>query len=233
VEKKNLSEVQGRHEKTSIAVFVDAENVPLMLTREALISISARGQIGYVEVVGDRSNIWRINGLRREYPVQLTDVPCEKKAGQSADVALTVAVMKMLERSDYRMFAIVSSDRDFYSLILELKARGMVVIAAGEDKATSAYQNTADEFITLGRPNVGRRLSNGEHEFLNAARSASGGEWIHLSALGNILRDKIPGFHPKEFGARSLSALIRSYPEHIELTRLGNDWSRPICRFLD
>jgi hypothetical protein len=44
-------------------------------------------------------------------------------------------------------------------------------------------------------------------------------EWIHLAALGIVLRQLDPAFDPRTYGHQKLQSLIRRYPETFTLKR--------------
>lgn len=224
--------LDSKKESTQIAVFVDSENVSSHLTWEALGRMEAVGRVGYVELLGDSTNLWPVEKLRRHYPVRITHVPCGRKGGQSADFSLVIAVMNNLGSSAFSTYAIVSSDQDFYPLVLELKSKGKTVLAAGESKTSKVYRNAADTFIELGRNISRRKFTEDDDEFLRVVESACSGGWIDLPALGRLLRNEISGFSADRFGSRNLSALLRSFPERIEIATLGASGSELICRYI-
>ena len=231
----NIEEKMGlesKREGAQIAVFVDCENVASHLTWEALDRIEGHGQVGYVELLGDRSRLWSAERLRRNYPARITHVPCGRKGGQSADLSLVIAVMNNLGSSAYSTYAIISSDHDFYPLVLELKSKGKTVLVAGEDKTSNVYRNAADTFFELGGPISRRKLTEDDDKFLRVVASACRGGWIDLAALGKLLREEVSDFSPKRFGARNLSALLRSFPEHFEVATLGTSGPELICRYV-
>lgn len=228
-EKRGSEKIQ---EAAQIAVFVDCENVSSQLAWEALGRFEAHGKIGYVELVGDSFNLWSTERFRKYYAARVTYVPCERKGGQAADLTLVIAVMNNLGSSTYSTYAIISSDQDFYPLIVDLKSKCKTVLTAGERKTSKVYRNVADAFIELGGPISDRRLTEDDERLLRVIESACRGGWIDLSALGKLLRIEISDFSPKRFGARNLSALLRLFPSHVEVARLGSSESDLYCRYL-
>jgi hypothetical protein len=102
----------------------------------------------------------------------------------------------------------------------------------GEKKSPEAFVNACNQFIysenLVGPTELGRKAAKEKKsdvsdplnlllEGFNLAAKEE--EWIHLAALGIVLRQLDPAFDPRTYGHQKLQSLIRRYPETFTLKR--------------
>ena len=158
----------------------------------------------------------------------------------STDSAMIIDAMDILYTEKTDGFVLVSSDSDFTRLAIRLREAGQRVIGIGEKKTPGAFIVACDKFIYIEviRANAAAEKADSEPEkspektrakqSAGKSRSAkipqsaiqliadsvadltSDDEWVFMGELGNLLIKKQPDFDHRNFGFKSLSALIKS-----------------------
>jgi hypothetical protein len=200
--------------KTSWALLIDAENVPVGHAKRLLDRVCIEGEIATARVFGnfDKLKGWLDAagplsiGVRHLSPVSGTK--------NAADIALAVEAMNLLHsRFPPVGFCIASSDSDFVPLALELKAAGRRVIGAGMHPPTAFLRAAYHEWHQLdAEMNIASRPPASPRDpFVVAVEKAmNGSEWVHLSQLGNTL---CKNGHPKPKGGFRATLMRFGYRE--------------------
>jgi hypothetical protein len=102
----------------------------------------------------------------------------------------------------------------------------------GDRKTPEAFTNACNQFIycenLVGPEEMSRKAAKKEKsdvsdplnlllEGFNLAAKEE--EWLHLAALGIVLRQLDPAFDPRTYGHQKLQSLIRKYPGTFTLKR--------------
>jgi len=157
----------------------------------------------------------------------------------STDSAMIIDAMDILYSERVDGFVIVSSDSDFTRLAIRLREAGMKVIGIGEKKTPGAFIAACDKFIYIevirsnikekaeeeskaekkakAKPaakskqripdNVVQLISDSLSDLCDISNDSGG---VFMGELGNLILKKQPDFDCRNFGFRSLSALIKS-----------------------
>ena len=157
----------------------------------------------------------------------------------STDSAMIIDAMDILYSGRVDGFVIVSSDSDFTRLAIRLREAGMKVIGIGEKKTPGAFIAACDKFIYIevirsnikekaeeeskaekkakAKPaakskqripdNVVQLISDSLSDLCDISNDSGG---VFMGELGNLILKKQPDFDCRNFGFRSLSALIKS-----------------------
>lgn len=157
----------------------------------------------------------------------------------STDSAMIIDAMDILYNSRPDGFVIVSSDSDFTRLAIRLREAGKRVIGIGEKKTPGPFIAACDKFIYIevimstgsDKPEADKNVktvdrshpkTNGKPKSNKVPESvvaliagsisdlSSDDEYVFMGELGNLLLKKQPDFDHRNFGFKSLSALIKS-----------------------
>jgi uncharacterized LabA/DUF88 family protein len=226
--------VEEQSEQPRFAVLIDGDNAQASLLPQILAEVSKVGLITVKRIYGDwtttNMNSWK-NSLHKHaiQPMQQFRYTVGKN---STDSAMIIDAMDLLHSKNVGGFCIVASDSDYTRLATRIREEGLFVIGVGEEKTPEAFIKACNQFIyceNLIRPKeVGRKAVKGKKSdvadplklllegFHLAAKEE---EWIHLAALGHILRQLAPAFDPRTYGHQQLQSLIRKYPKIFTLKR--------------
>lgn len=133
----------------------------------------------------------------------------------ATDIKMTIETMRLLENECIDTFVIASNDSDFSAVVDYLKFRGRFIIGASTKDVSSQYKRRFDQFIDLNAminqnnshittfndtdPRINELLTH-----IKKIMDASDKEYVHLSDVGNILRDIYKKkFNPKNFGYKN------------------------------
>jgi len=150
----------------------------------------------------------------------------------STDSAMIIDAMDLLHSHAVEGFCIVASDSDYTRLATRIREEGLTVVGVGEKKTPEAFINACNQFIyceNLVAPKVTKKRTAKEEksdvpdplglllEGFNLAAKEE--EWLHLAALGHVLRQLDPAFDPRTYGHQRLQSLIKQYPRTFTLKR--------------
>ncbi len=145
--------------ETSLAVFIDFENLALAFPPKSKIDVDMervlnrlleKGNILVKKAYADWGRYAKAKKTLHEQAVELIEVPHRKMTGKnSADIRLVVDAMDLAYTKDHiTAFVIVSGDSDFSPLVSKLRENGKYVIGVGMRNSTSPLlSENADEFI--------------------------------------------------------------------------------------
>lgn len=221
-------------EQLRFAVLIDGDNAQASLLPQILAEVSKVGLITVKRIYGDWTttsmNSWK-NSLHKHaiQPMQQFRYTVGKN---STDSAMIIDAMDLLHSHDVGGLCIVASDSDYTRLATRVREEGLLVIGVGEKKTPEAFINACNQFIyceNLTAPRVVRKQTAKEEkpdvsdplnlllEGFNLAAKEE--EWLHLAALGHVLRQLDPAFDPRTYGHQRLQSLIKRYPETFTLKR--------------
>ncbi len=149
----------ARRERPEMAVFIDFENIAtaaesryytLDLNR-LFTELGRRGRLVLKRAYADWSRFTKYRDELLRHGVDLVQLYAHghKLARNRADVRMAIdAIETLFTRPEVQMFAIISGDSDFSSLITRLREHGRFVIGVGVQGATSdLIPALCDEFI--------------------------------------------------------------------------------------
>jgi len=221
-------------EQLRFAVLIDGDNAQASLLPRILAEVSKVGLITVKRIYGDwtttNMNSWKTSLHKHAIqPMQQFRYTVGKN---STDSAMIIDAMDLLHSNNVGGFCIVASDSDYTRLATRIREEGLLVIGVGEKKTPESFINACNQFIyceNLIGPREIRRKEIKEAksdvadpldlliEGFNLAAKEE--EWIHLAALGSVLRQLDPAFDPRTYGHQQLQSLIKKYPETFTLKR--------------
>ncbi|MFT4214601.1 MAG: NYN domain-containing protein [Microbacterium sp.] len=174
--------------------------------------------------------------------------PAAAYAKNGADIRLAVdAVEDMFRLPDLTHVVIVAGDSDYVPLAQRCKRLGRVVVGVGvagsTAKSLAAACDQFDSYDSLpgvalpapvqkktdAAPAASRRRKTTEDhsaELLGRAlrleQERTDDDWVHLSAVKNLLKRMDPSFSEKALGHRSFSDFVKAYPAVAELDESTN-----------
>ncbi len=223
-----------QYDQTRFAVLIDGDNAQASLLPQILAEVSKVGLITIKRIYGDwtttNMNSWKSS--LHKYAIQPIQQFRYTVGKNSTDSAMIIDAMDLLHSNNVGGFCIVASDSDYTRLATRIREEGLFVIGVGEKKTPEAFVNACNQFIyyenLVGIKNTNNKLANDEKPDIpdplnlllkgfNLAVKEE--EWIHLSALGLVLRQLDPAFDPRTYGHQQLQSLIKKYPETFTLKR--------------
>ncbi|MDF2700446.1 MAG: hypothetical protein K0Q49_2004 [Haloplasmataceae bacterium] len=211
----------------NIALLIDSENISAKYIGLIIDEANKYGTINYRRVYGD----WTTNQLSPwkskciEYgltPVQQYSYAAKKN---SADFTLIIDAMDILYRGKVDSFCIVTSDSDFTKLVTRLKEDNMFVFGMGESKTPNSLVNSCEAFTYLDKmvpqeetkePEIKKSeneesipplktIISGLKNIIEANLDDDG--WAYWGEVAQLFQKKYPGFHPRNYGNNSKTAL--------------------------
>lgn len=218
----------------TLAVLIDADNVPFKHVKEMLEEISKTGTPTVKRIYGDwtKPNLagWKTVLLENAItPIQQYSYTVGKN---SSDSAMIIDAMDILYSEKVSGFCIVSSDSDFTRLATRIREEGKLVIGIGEKKTPKPFIAACNKFIYLeildsdseepetkdvnvpvvrkkdkAIDKVDRKTVNFIVNSVDDLADDSG--WTFLGSLGSLLNKKKPDFDPRNYGFNKLYELIK------------------------
>lgn len=171
-----------------------------------------------------------------------------KNGKNSADIKITIDVMKELARGVAVSFALVSSDSDFSHLAQEIRANGCeAIIFADKDKATERLRNSCDKFIpflnilpkkdstqnSAQKPTqIPKNATKSDSKIREILTKALQSEYLHkksddegfcnAATIGTFLKDHYKVELRADFDATSWKSLFGRFPDLFESKFTGN-----------
>ena len=221
-------------EQLRFAVLIDGDNAQASLLPQILAEVSKVGLITVKRIYGDwtttNMNSWKPSLHKHAIqPMQQFRYTVGKN---STDSAMIIDAMDLLHSHNVGGFCLVASDSDYTRLATRIREAGLLVIGVGDRKTPEAFTNACNQFIycenLVGPQEMSRKAAKKEKsdvsdplnlllEGFNLAAKEE--EWLHLAALGLVLRQLHPAFDPRTYGHQKLQSLIRKYPETFTLKR--------------
>lgn len=212
----------------NIALLIDADNASPDHLDEVLLVLGELGAINVRRAYGNWSKPalkgWgQLTTQHSIQPIQQFDVVKGKSA---TDMRMVIDAMDMLHRGGVDGLGIMSSDSDFLPLAQRIREAGIPVYGFGTAKTPISFQNSCTRFFdvaALAQSEEAREERNEEspaadHELLEllgaawkqSKRDAEG--YASLSEVGQRAK-AVLSFSVRNYGARSLSELVRGMPE--------------------
>jgi len=226
--------MEEQSEQLRFAVLIDGDNAQASLLPRILAEVSKVGLITVKRIYGDwtttNMNSWKTSLHKHAIqPMQQFRYTVGKN---STDSAMIIDAMDLLHSNNVGGFCIVASDSDYTRLATRIREEGLFVIGVGEKKTPESFINACNQFIycenLIGRQEIKRKeIKEAKSDVADPLDlliegfnlAAKEEEWIHLAALGSVLRQLDPAFDPRTYGHQQLQSLIKKYPETFTLKR--------------
>ena len=220
-----------------LAVLIDADNVPRGTLAGIMQEVAIYGTPTIKRIYGDWTGPhiagWKNSLLENAVtPIQQYSYTTGKN---STDSAMIIDAMDVLYTEKVDGFVLVSSDSDFTRLAIRLREAGMTVFGIGERKTPEPFIAACDKFIYIenikqpvepsapeeAHPPKDRRAKPAQNEnripkslvrliAQSVADLSDGEDAVYMGELGNLIMKKKPDFDCRNYGFKSLSALIKS-----------------------
>ncbi len=221
-----------------LAVLIDADNVPRGTLGGIMQEVAIYGTPTIKRIYGDWTGPyiagWKNSLLENAVtPIQQYSYTTGKN---STDSAMIIDAMDILYTEKVEGFVLVSSDSDFTRLAIRLREAGMTVFGIGERKTPEPFRAACDKFIyieNINKPDEtvqqeephqvkDRRTKYADKPDNRIPKSlvrliaqsvadlSEGEDAVYMGELGNLIMKKKPDFDCRNYGFKSLSALIKS-----------------------
>jgi hypothetical protein len=218
-----------------LAVLIDADNAPRTHIKSIMEEVARYGTPTVKRIYGDWTTpnmaSWKNSLLENAIiPIQQYSYTTGKN---STDSAMIIDAMDILYGGSVDGFVLVSSDSDFTRLALRLREAGMKVLGIGEKKTPGPFIAACDKFVYIDILAAEKAEAAGEKQTKQSKKTAKPQKpkvpdsvvaliaasvsdladedgCVFMGDLGNMLLKKSPDFDCRNFGFRSLSAMIRS-----------------------
>jgi len=136
-----------------IAALFDAENIDCTIVAEVLNRLRKRGIVQTRMAIGDFTLLKPWINCAHQHAIELRLQPGLGKGKNSADIALTIEAMDLLQGGSVDAVALVSQDRDFTPLVYRLRRAGLEVFGFGRIEPTAALRAACSDFeVIAARP---------------------------------------------------------------------------------
>lgn len=199
-------------ENKSLAIFIDAENIPAKYARVIFDTASDYGDIIIKRIYGD----WTGGSVRDwkekigEYSIVAMQQFNFASNKNSSDMYLITEVMSIFYEKDIDIFVIVSSDSDYTSLVQRLRENKKQVIGMGLQKSIKSYINAFSEFFYLDnmdKSNLSTEYSKALEDITEQLIEEKGR--AEYAQICTNMNRKYSDFNAKNYGFKNFSTLIR------------------------
>ncbi len=145
------------------------------------------------------------------------------KGKNAVDIRMTIEAMNLLSKDYIDSICLATSDSDFTPLVYQLQKNNRYVIGAGDNKASNAYMNVFNDFISVEKisgqaeevsSNNKKKPDNKKYidklvkivnEIIESNHDEDG--FADFSYVINMLKSQMKDFSPKNYGAKNKQAL--------------------------
>ena len=132
-----------------IAALFDAENIDCSIVAHVLTKLRQHGIVQTRMAVGDFTVLGPWLACAREHGIELVMQPNLGRGKNSADVALTIEAMDLLQGGRVNAFALITHDRDFTPLAYRLRKAGLAVFGFGRTDPTESLRAACTSFEVI------------------------------------------------------------------------------------
>ncbi|TFG54957.1 MAG: NYN domain-containing protein [Methanomassiliicoccus sp.] len=233
-----------------LALLIDGDNISYTLIRQIIEESSKYGQVMMKQVYGD----WTLPEMQgwisqfQEFAITPIQVFRNRKGKNATDSALIIDAMDILHDDVIQGYCIATSDSDYTTLALRIKAHGKSVIGIGAESTHISFTNACTKFIktenlvpitsdSTGKKskkkvvsavndkskNEQKRLKELSDSLVKAYDSLSATlSTVNLADLGDYMGKIEPGFDTRNYGCKKLADLIQKFPDLFEMERKQN-----------
>ena len=239
----------------TLAVLIDADNVPYAYVKEMLDEIAKYGNPTIKRIYADwtKPTVSGWKGVLLENAITPIQQYSYTSGKNSSDSALIIDAMDLLYSKKVDGFCIVSSDSDFTRLATRLREAAMFVIGIGEKKTPQPFITACDKFIYIeilqkekDASTIKKSTKDSDPKIEPSSVSkmdidlikliqdsiseiSDDSGWVFLGTLGSFLIKKKTDFDPRNYGFPKLYPLIKSIGEfEIEEKETGENNIRHI-----
>ena len=211
-----------------IALLIDADNAPSAKIDAILNEVARHGVVNVRRAYGNwkSQNLAGWEKVLHEYAIRPIQQFAYSPGKNASDMAMVIDAMDLMYARSLDGFAVVSSDADFTPLVMRLRNDGYAVYGFGQKQTPLPFVKACSTFLFLEkigddgevsadqvRPQTTGELKSDQalaHQLRGAVAAVADDEgWAHLGGVGSHLNNQ-GSFDPRNYGYRSLSALIEA-----------------------
>jgi len=221
------------------ALFIDGDNISPSYLESILREVSNEGEILIKRIYGDWTTP-NMNGWKEKlfhHPIRAIQ---QFRSGDNAtDNAIIMDAIEITHiNTNINSICIVSTDSDFYSLALRLREKGFYVLGIGKKNAKSIWVNSCNKYTylenirSISEEKINDIEFNNDNGLLdisiimdyaieNSLQQDDG--TIRLSTLGATIRNRFPGFDPRDYNHKTLLEIVLELPDMMEIIQDGRN----------
>lgn len=209
-------------ENNSVAVFIDAENVPAKYARDIFDYASNYGNVIIKRIYADwsKENIQNWKEQIFNYGIIAMQQFSTSSGKNSSDMYLTTEALSVFYEKQVDVFVIVSSDCDYTSLAQKLRENKKIVIGIGTSKSIKSYVNCFNEFFYLDnektKVNESDKLKSIPQEQLNELEQIIENliyerTRAEYAVINTLMQKKYSDFQAKNYGFSNFRQLMECF----------------------
>lgn len=182
-------------DKKSLALLIDADNMPASLLPDILAKASEFGEPSVRRAFGDFSGSRLAKWVTacRDNGLETVTQTSAGKGKNSTDMVIAIHAMDLLYAGHLHGLCIASSDCDFIALAARIRASGIAAYGLGGEKASNALRKAFTRFVDVRHPEVETapppaKKSNSERVAKLFASAGSDQQWLDLPTLKRAQR---------------------------------------------
>ncbi len=219
-----------------IAVFFDCENISAKHIDDIFDELANYGDViikqAYRDWSSNHHKTWK--ELLNKYAIKPIQTNTNIQGKNASDIQIVIDVMNTLGEAKVNSIALVSSDSDFTTLAIEIKAKAFEVLGFGEEKTPDSLRNAYSTFVQLPlKTENSKTLDNKElisilKDGVTKRKDENG--WALVSQIGSYLNNKNASYHAKNFGENTWGDIYKKYPDIFECDYKDSKKSTMIVR---
>jgi hypothetical protein len=139
----------GMTDTRRVALFIDVENIAHTHADQILKEGRKLGRLTVARCYGKSAKLeeWAPARTKHHLVARLTLAGSDKP--NASDFAMTIDVVSLLHQQMFDVAILVSSDRDFTQLAVQIREQGVSVYGMGESKTSAGLTSAYVKFVTL------------------------------------------------------------------------------------
>ena len=209
-------------ENNSVAVFIDAENIPAKYAKDIFDHASTYGNTIIKRIYGDwsKENIQNWREKIFDHGIIAMQQFSTSSGKNSSDMYLTTEALSIFYEKQIDVFVIVSDDSDFTSLAQKLRENKKIVVGIGTSKSLKSYVNSFNKFFYLDNETMrnnekdvlktipNEQLNDLEQIIDNLIDDRTRAEY---AVINSLMQKKYSDFDAKNYGFTSFRQLISKF----------------------
>lgn len=214
-----------------IAIFFDCENVSSKYVEDIFKELAKLGEVtirqAYKDWSARQSKSW--NDMLGRFAIKPIQTKINTSSKNVSDFQIVIDVMNTMYYHKVDTIVLVSSDSDFTSLVMEIKAKGFEVIGFGEEKTPEALINAYSTFYQLSiKKNELEDIVSILKDAINSTKNDD--DYALISQIGLYLKNKSATLNAKNYGANTWGEILKKYPDVFEIFYLDERKSKIAVR---
>lgn len=221
-----------------VAVFIDADNAQYNKLDSIFEKANTYGRVVVKRAYGNwtKETLKNWSDCLKKYAIKQIQQADYVTGKNTTDIALIIDAVDFVNRENYDVFVLVSSDSDFTPLAIYLRERGKEVIGIGDkSKVVEAFRNACDVFVNISDTVKKKETSKADKKTetskpdkktkkekdLNRLLKIAAETWqndegfTNVGAAGSYIRRANPEFNMHDYGVSKLSDYIEKQDEFV------------------